>query len=103
MEKNEEQAYQIYRHCLELLEEDDKVGGPVHLRLGKMYLEGIGTGEDPERALFEFRIAERLLFEMIRGGDYMYKRSLREAVDGQNMARKKLEEELPSEEWTFDD
>ena len=78
------------------------VSGPVHLRLGDMYLDGIGTEVDPERALINYNIAEISLFKMVKNGDYMYKKSLQSAIEGQQRARKILSGQLPDDEWTFD-
>ena len=78
------------------------VAGPVHLRLGNMFLNGLGTERDPERALAHYHAAEYFLIKMVKDGDYMYKKSLAAAVDGQEKARKLLMEQLPEDEWTFD-
>ena len=105
VQKDEREAFALYRRCLELVDSDERdvVSGPVHLRLGNMYLNGIGTQKNPEQALLHYNLAELMLFQMIRNGDYMYKNSLREAIEGESKARTLLMENLPGDEWTFDD
>ena len=81
----------------------DLVSGPVRLRLGDMYLSGIGTEINAEEALLNYSAAEIALFKMVKNGDYMYKKSLQAAIKGQEQARALLAKELPEREWTFDD
>jgi len=106
VKKNEREAFLIYRHCIDVLhggEDDYLISGPVRLRLGDMYLNGIGTEQDAEAALVSYSIAEVALLRMVKGGDYMYKKSLRAAIEGQERARARLAAQLPEREWTFDD
>ena len=105
VEKNETEAFIIYNRCLSTMTDEaaKTVAGPVHLRLGNMFLNGIGTDCDPERALAHYHAAEYYLIRMVKDGDYMYKKSLSAAIDGQEKARKLLMEQLPEDEWTFDD
>ena len=105
VQKDEREAFALYIRCLDLVDGDERdvVSGPVHLRLGNMCLNGIGTQKNPEQALLHYNLAELMLLQMIRNGDYMYKNSLREAIEGQAKARALLMENLPGGEWTFDD
>jgi len=105
VEKNETEAFIIYSRCLSTMTDEaaKSVAGPVHPRLGNMYLQGIGTDKDAERALAHYNAAEYFLFKMVKDGDYMYKKSLAAAIEGQGKARKLLMEQLPEDEWTFDD
>ena len=105
VKKNAREAYEIYTRCLKLVDGEtwDVVSGPVHLRLGNLYLNGIGTEKDPQQALLHYSLAEIMLLKMVQDGDYMYKKSLREAIEGQAKARALLMEDLPGGEWTFDD
>lgn len=105
VKKNEKEAFLIYHRCLAQLGETNQadIVGPVRLRLGDMYLNGIGTAQDAAEALFNYSIAELALLHMVRDGDYMYKKSLRAAILGQERAREMLAKELPEDEWTFDD
>ena len=48
VEKNEKEAFYIYMRCLETMTEEaaNRVAGPVYLRLGKMFLNGMGIEKD---------------------------------------------------------
>ena len=63
VEKNETVAFHIYDHCMQLLNEETArfVAGPVYLRLGNAFLNGCGTEQNAENALFCFQNAERYL------------------------------------------
>ena len=102
--KNEKEAFIIYMHCLDTMTDEaaPKVAGPVYLRLGRMFLNGIGTEKAPKTALVCYQKAETFLYDMVKRGDYMYKKSLYDAIDGQEEARKVLAEQLPTREWEFD-
>ena len=104
VEKNEPEAFYIFLHCLNTMSEEaeTRVAGPVFLRLGKMLAEGIGCEKDLKGALVSFQRAEFYLREMVLDGDVMYKKSLREAVAGQNAVREQLDSEMPGETWGFD-
>lgn len=101
VEKNETEAFYIYLHCVESLNEETEnaIGGPVWLRLGKMFLKGTGTAKDPGKAMVCFQKAEPLLYNMVMDGSVMYRKSLKEAVRGQAAARKLLSALLPKDEW----
>ena len=103
--KNEKEAFAIYQRCLNQMNNDNAkfVGGPVHLRLGNMYLDGVGVEQNPEQAMWHYHAAEYFLYNMVKAGDFMYKKSLRDAIEGQGRARAMMEENLPSDEWTIDD
>ena len=105
VKKNEREAFFIYNRCLQMAGDEDSryISGPVHLRLGNMCLNGIGTEKNPQQALLHFNLAEIMLLQMVQDGDYMYKKSLRDAIEGQKKARALLMEKLPGGEWTFDD
>ena len=75
----------------------------MRLRLGDMYLNGTGTAQNAEAALFNYSVAEIALLQMVKKGEYMYKKSLQAAVAGQERARALLAEALPEDDWTFDD
>ena len=49
-----------------------------------------------------FQKAETFLYDMVAGGEVMYRKSLRTAIDGQAKARKTIAEALPSNQWTMD-
>lgn len=104
VEKNEKEAFYIYNRCLDTMTDEvaESVAGQVFMRLGKMYLYGIGTGQDLMGALACYQKAEFFLFKMVSDGAYMYKKSLCSAISGQQKAREKLAEALPEGNWTFD-
>ena len=104
VDKDEEEAFIIYSRCLRMMSDDDRsyIAGPVHLRLGNMYLGGTGTEQDAESALFHYNLAELMLYSMVKNGNYMYKKSLRLAIEGQAKARDKLSRNIPEDEW-FDE
>ena len=96
VQKDEREAFALYSRCLEISDIDDvMVDGPVHLRLGDLYLKGAGTDWDPEQAMYHYNLAEILLYRMVKDGDTMYMQSLRNAVEGQRQARMLLKDRLP--------
>lgn len=101
--KNEKEAFRIYVRCMETMtqEAEGRVAGPVLLRLGGMFLDGVGTEEDAKSALVCFQKAESFLYDMVIAGDDMYRRSLEGAIDGQAKARRKLAEQLPESSWSY--
>ncbi|MGX8705286.1 MAG: tetratricopeptide repeat protein [bacterium] len=105
VKQSERDAFLIYQRCLNLMDKDSSkfVGGPVHLRLGNMFLNGVGAERNPEQAMWHFHAAEYFLYNMVKDGDVMYKKSLHDAIEGQTMARAAMAEDLPRDEWTFDD
>ena len=104
LEKNEKEAFNIYERCMEMMTDEaaKEVAGPVFLRLGKCYLNGVGVEKDAETALICYQKAELFLYKMVKDGDYLYKKSLQAAIDGQVKARETLTESLPSKEWNHD-
>jgi len=104
VEKNEKEAFHIYERCMEMMTDEAAkiVAGPVFLRLGKCFLNGVGTEKNAESALVCYQKAELYLFDMVKNGDLMYKKSLQAAIDGQAKARAKMAEDLPQKEWIHD-
>ena len=102
--KNEREAFFIFVRCIETMtdEASGRVAGPVYLRLGRMFLEGIGTECNYKNALICFQKAETYLLDMVLDGDVMYRKSLERAIEGQKAVRKKLTEQLPGKNWGFD-
>ena len=100
--ENPTEAFHIYMHCIDTMTEEaaGRVAGPVYLRLGKMFLEGNGTEQNLRKAMISFQKAELFLTDMVMNGDVMYKKSLKEAVEGQKEVRKLIE--FPEAEWKFD-
>ncbi len=105
VEKNPVEAFHIFTRCLDTMTDEaaPACAGPVFLRVGNAFLNGYGTDENPMNALICFQKAETYLYDMVAGGQVMYKKSLQGAIDGQAKARAKLAESLPQENWTYDD
>ena len=105
VEKNPTEAFHIYNRCLETMTDEaaEICAGPVFLRVGNAFLKGEGTEENAKNALVCFQKAEAFLYDMVAGGNVMYKKSLQGAIDGQAKARAKLAESLPQDNWSFDD
>ena len=100
VQKNEKEAFLIYQRCLETMTEEaaPRIAGPLFLRLGKCYLNGIGTEKDFEMALICYQKAELYLYDMVKNGETMYSKSLRAAIVGQAQARTLREKDLPIQE-----
>ncbi len=103
--KNPVEAFHIYDRCIKTMTDEaaPTVAGPVFLRLGNCFLNGAGVEENAKNAIICFQNAERYLYDMGAGGDVMYKKSLKAAIDGQAKAREKLAATLPEQEWRHDD
>ena len=86
--KNEKEAFYIFMRCIETMtpEMESRVAGPVYLRLGKMFFEGVGTSQNLKNALVCFQKAEAFFCDMVLDGNVMYKKSLEEAIKGQEKA-----------------
>ena len=101
VDRDEREAFIIYNRCLQMMTDDDRghIAGPLHLRLADMCLDGLGTDPDPKTALFHSNLAEVMLYRMVRDGNYMYKKSLRLAIEGQARARERLARNIAKDEW----
>lgn len=102
--KNEREAFFIFMRCIETMSDEAayRVAGPVYLRLGRMFMDGVGTEQNLKNALICFQKAESFLFDMVLGGEAMYRKSLDAAVRGQEKARERLAEQLPENTWKID-
>lgn len=96
VEKNPTEAFHIYERCLETMTDEAAVmvAGPVFLRLGNAFLYGNGTEENAKSALICFQKAELFLYYMVANGEWMYRKSLEDAIEGQAKAREKLNENI---------
>ncbi len=100
VEKNEKEAFCIYQRCLDTMTEEAAplVAGPLLLRLGKCYLNGIGVAKDAKSALICYQKAELYLHDMVKNGESMYLKSYRASIAGQAKAREILEKEFPAKQ-----
>ena len=98
VERNPIEAFRIYERCMEIMTDEAAsfAAGPVFLRLGNAFLDGLGTEADPKRAFICFQKAEVFLYDMVESGDVMYKDSWLAAIDGQAKAREMLVSALPN-------
>lgn len=96
VEKNPTEAFRIYERCIEQMTDEAAplVAGPVFLRLGNALLCGEGTKQDAKGALICYQKAELFLHDMVANGEFMYKKSLQAAIDGQAKARAVLMQNL---------
>lgn len=103
VKKNEAEAYRIFSHCLDIMteEESQNAAGPIYLRLGRLYLYGTGVERDLRSALICYHKAELYLYDMVSRGEKMYQKSYQAAIAGQQMARERMEKELPRLEWDY--
>ena len=103
VEKNPHEAFLIYMQCLNMMTQEAEkfVAGPVYLRLGDMFLNGEGTDMNAKNALISYQRAESFLYDMVKEGSDMYRRSLQAAIDGQKKARKILADELHENTWPY--
>ncbi len=101
VQKNEKEAFLIYEHCIHSMTDAAApiVAGPVFLRLARCYLDGKGTEKDAKSALICFQKAETFLYDMVKNGDTMYKKSLLAAIEGQAAARNVLLSRLSEKQW----
>ncbi len=104
VEKNPVEAFHIYNRCIETMTDDAAplVAGPVFLRLGNCFLNGNGVEGNAKNALICFQQAERYLYDMVAGGNVMYKKSLQAAIEGQAKARESLAAALPKQDRKHD-
>lgn len=100
--KNEVEAYRIYKRCLETMTNEAVpfVGADVMMRLADCYFEGVGTEVDYEFALDYYQKAERLFYKRLQEGDFLIKGNYEKVIERQKEARQKMNESLPSYEWT---
>ena len=104
VEKNERQAFIIYKHCGDILEGKDKnekeyYSADIYVRLADCYFYGAGTDKNLEKALSCYQKAEQLYYPRICNGDYMYKKQYERAVERQQLVREEMKKNLPNYSW----
>ncbi len=104
VKQNQEEAFRIYSRCLDIMTDEvaGRCAGPVYFRIGKMLLNGSGCKKDPETALECYQKAEVYFYDMVKSGDYMYKKSWLDSIEGQVKAREAMVEKIPGKDWPFD-
>ncbi len=67
-----------------------------------MFFYGYGTDKDLRMAMTCYQKAENLLYAMVvDDGNYMYKKSLEGAIDGQEKVRAELAKEITDRTFDF--
>ena len=61
--------------------------------------EVIGTEDNAKNALVCFQKAELFLYDMVADGEWMYRKSLEDAIEGQAKSREKLNDSLNGEAY----
>ena len=94
--RDEKRAFALYCRSLTCMEQsgDNSPAGPILLRLGDCFMHGIGTEKDVRSALVLYQSAEQHLYDKVAAGDYFYRGSLKQAIEGQYAARSLLREAL---------
>lgn len=101
VEKDENEAYCIYNHCLEGLDEENTpiVGADVHIRIADCFFNGIGVTKNAAVALEHYQIAECLYWSRLQEGDFLIKKQYERSVEMQAKAREKMKNDLPKFAW----
>ena len=102
VDKNEVEAFRIYMHCAQGLNEDNihLVGADIMMRLGDCFFKGIGTEVDNKQALKYYQLAEQMYYERLESGDFLIKNCYKHVLKNQEEARQKLNDVLSGYEWT---
>lgn len=104
VEKDEKEALRIYKNCIRLIESDmyvdedeyffpSTVYGSVCLRLANMYFDGIGVSKDIWLAMEYYTKSAKNLFKSVSNGEFMYQKSLEDAINGQQKCLKEFKKE----------
>ena len=100
VEKDEVEAFNIYRHCFTLLEDNaDLFGADVYIRLADCYFYGTGTEINYQNALSFYQLAEKYYYPRISDGDFMYTKQYYRSIEMQNKVREELGKNIPSYDW----
>ena len=101
VEKDEKEAWCIYKHCLDGLNEENTpiLGADVHIRIADCLFEGIGVEQNLQAALAHYQVAERLYWLRLQDGDFLIKKQFERSVEMQEKIRIELRKGLPGFEW----
>lgn len=102
VEKDEKEAYFIYKHCSEMLDEfqERDFGADIYIRLADCYCNGVGTEKNLILALEFYQKAERFYYPRILDGDYLYEKQYERSITMQQVVREELKKEIPNFSWT---
>ncbi len=102
VEKDEREAFEIYKECREFLRGNDNnirvCGADIFMRLADCYAKGVGTEQNFRKALKYYQRAERLFYDRLLEGDFMIKHNYEHCIREQDKVRAVLQQEIPS--WT---
>ena len=102
VDKNEAEAFCIYMHCVDGLNEDNTniVGGDIMMRIGDCFFNGTGTEVDNNQALKYYQLAEQMFYDRLESGDFLIKNCYKHVLENEEKARQRLIDALPGYEWT---
>lgn len=87
VEKDECEAFRLYRHCYEQMNEicAQYIGADICMRMGDVYYFGIGTEEDFTKALKFHQEAENYFYIKLKNGDFFARRGLDNVIKKQKL------------------
>ena len=102
VEKDEKQAYLIFKYCSESLDEyqEEFLGADIYIRLADCYYNGSGIDKDLVLALEYYQKAERFYYPRVLDGDYLHKKRYERSNTMQQLVREELKKEIPDYSWT---
>lgn len=101
VEKDENEAFCIYKHCFDGLNEINTpiAGADIYIRMADCYFNGTGTKRNPAIALEYYQIAERLYWVRLKDGDFLIKKQYERSIEMQAKAREEMKKDLPGFTW----
>lgn len=101
VEKDENEAYCIYKHCLDGLNEVNTpiLGADVHIRIADCFFNGTGVKKHFGIALEHYQIAERLYWIRLQEGDFLIKGQYERSIEMQAKAREEMKKDIPGFTW----
>lgn len=101
VEKDENEAFCIYKHCFDGLNEINTpiAGADIYIRMADCYFNGTGTKRNPAIALEYYQIAERLYWIRLQEGDFLIKKQYERSIEMQAKAREEMKKDLPGFTW----
>ncbi|MBR7094806.1 MAG: sel1 repeat family protein [Clostridia bacterium] len=101
VEKDEQEAFCIYSHCLEGLDDSNTtiLGADVHIRMADCYFYATGTEQDLAAALRHYQAAERLYWVRLGEGDFLIRKQFERSIAMQDTVRTEMRKSLPGFGW----